>query len=342
MTWQPQEEPLRQLAQCLKDSLSGHNQTLQKNAEIMLKQAKESPDIDNYLAYLFSNGQPPPSVNMDIGHYFAARQAAAIMLKNDIKSSYKTIPDSTKSYIRSIILVGLQDPSLQIRNYAGNVITEFVRQGGIMGWPQVLSELISLVSNATGNISPQAQEGGMSALLKICEDNKRALDREYQGQKPLNFMFPKLLEFTTSPLARVRADAVASINVFIPDKPEAVVSNIDALLQHLFQLASDPSEDVRKHVCRAFVHISDIAPEKIRPHMAGLVDYMVTQQRNIENSELALDAAEFWLCVGEDEGLRDSLGPFLPKIVPVLLESMVYGEDDIVRLEGNADRKSVV
>ncbi|KAF2194481.1 ARM repeat-containing protein [Zopfia rhizophila CBS 207.26] len=337
MSWQPQEEPLRQLAQCLKDSLSGHDQNAQKQAEIMLKQAKASPDIDNYLAYLFSNSQPPPAVNMDVTNYHAARAAAAVMLKNDIKVSYKSIPDSTKSYIRSIILVGLQDLNLQMRNYAGNVITEVVRQGGIMGWPQVLSELISLISNAGGNISPQAQEGGMSALLKICEDSKRALDRDYQGQRPLNFIFPKLLEFTASPSPKVRSDALAAINLFIPDKPPAVLSNLDALLQQLFRLAGDSNDDVRKHVCRSFVHIADVAPQKIVPHMEGLVDYMVAQQRNMENAELALDAAEFWLCVGEDEKLRDCLGPYLPKIVPVLLESMVYSEDDILRLEGEKE-----
>lgn len=337
MTWQPQEENLKQLAQLLKDSLSGHDMKLQQNAELMLRQAKASPDFDNYLAYLFSNNQPPPSLNMDVANYHAARASAAVMLKNDIKASYKTIPDSTKTYIRSIILVGLQDPNSQIRNYAGNVITEFVKQGGIMGWPQVLADLISLVSNTAGNVSAQAQEGGMNALLKICEDNKRALDRDYQGQRPLDFIFPKIMEFTASPLPKVRADALAALNVFIPEQPAAVVANLDGLMQHLFQLAGDASEEVRKHVCRSFVHIADIAPEKIRPHMEGLVDYMLTQQKNPENTELALDAAEFWLCVGEDEKLRESLGPYLPKIVPVLLESMVYCEDDILRLEGDRD-----
>jgi transportin-1 len=300
----------------------------------MLKSARSSPDIDKYLAYIFSSTQPPPVVNMEPTHYFQARAAAAVMLKNDIRTSYKTMPESSKTYIRSIILVGLQDSSSQMRGYAGNVITEIIRQGGLLGWPQVLSDLINLVSNTDGNVSPQAQEGAMSALLKICEDSKKALDKDYQGQRPLTFLFPKLLEFTASPLPKVRADALAGINLFIPDKPEAVVTNIDTLLQQLFQLAADSSEDVRKHVCRSFVHIADIAPQKIVPHMEGLVDYMVTQQRSVENADLALDAAEFWLCVGEDEKLRDCLGPFLPKIVPVLLESMVYSEDDILRLEG--------
>ncbi|KAF1954713.1 transportin-2 [Byssothecium circinans] len=337
MSWEPQEEPLRQLAQCLRDTVSARDPNARANAEIMLKSAKSSPDIDKYLAYVSSSSQPPPAVNMDAASYSQARAAAAMMLKNNIKLSYKTIPDTSKAYIRSIVLVGLHDSNSQMRGYTGNVIAELVRQGGIMGWPQVLSDLIALISNSDGNATPQAQEGAMGALLKICEDNKKTMDKDYQGQRPLGFLFPKLLEFTTSALPKVRSDALSAINIFIPDKTQSVVANVDALLGQLFQLASDPSDEVRKHVCRSFVHIADMAPDKIVPHMQGLVDYMVTQQRNVENAELALDAAEFWLCVGEDDKMRDHLGPYLAKIVPVLLESMVYSEDDVLRLEGEKE-----
>ncbi|CAI6336349.1 unnamed protein product [Periconia digitata] len=337
MSWEPQEEPLRQLVQCLRDTVGARDQATRANAETMLKSARASPDIDKYLAYVFVNSQTPPALNVDQQGYDQARAAAATMLKNDIKLTYKQMPDDSRTYIRSVIILGLQDSSSQMRGFAGNVITEIVRQGGIMGWPQVLSDLAGMVSNTDGNTSQQAQQGSMGALLKICEDNRRALDREYQGQRPLAFLFPKLLEFTTSQLPKVRSDALAAINIFIPDKSQAVASNIDPLLLQLFQLAGDPSDEVRKHVCRSFVHIADLAPEKIVPHMQGLVDYMVTQQRNVENTDLALDAAEFWLCVGENENMRQHLGPHLAKIVPVLLESMVYCEDDILRLEGEKE-----
>ena len=35
MAWQPEEQPLRQLSDCLKDSLSGHNKNAQKQAEMV-------------------------------------------------------------------------------------------------------------------------------------------------------------------------------------------------------------------------------------------------------------------------------------------------------------------
>ncbi|KAK7526000.1 armadillo-type protein [Phyllosticta citriasiana] len=316
MTWEPQPEPLRQLAQCLKDSLSGHDATTQKNAEIMLKQAKTAPDIDNYLAFLLSSSQPPAPVDLSPESYHLARSAAAVMLKNDIKCSYKMIPEPVKDYIRSVVINVLQDPNAQMRAYAGNVITEVVRQGGILGWPQVLSDLIALVSNDSGS------------------DNRRALDKVYSGTRPLDFIVPKLVEFTNSPIPKVRANALAALNSFMPEQPRAIVDNLDNMLLALFRLATDPSSEVRKYVCRSFLHIAEISPERVIPHMDGLVDYLLVQQRSVDDPDLALDAAEFWLCAGEDDNLRNSLGPYLSKIVPVLLDSMVYSEDDILRLEG--------
>ncbi|KAE9979019.1 hypothetical protein EG327_007180 [Venturia inaequalis] len=340
MAWNPQPEPLRQLLQCLKDSLSP-TATARQSAELdlsqMLRRAAEAPDYTNYLAYLTVNSQQPSTLGLTPESYHVARSAAAVALRNVVRASFKQIPDANKTYLRSVILGGLHDQNVQVRNYTGNVITEVVRQGGIMQWPMLLSSLIALIDSKDKSVPQRAQEGAMSALLKICEDNKRALDREYSGERPLAFVFPKLLEFTrdTSPI--VRATALSAIIVFLPEKSQVVLSHLDVLLQCLFALANDPSNDVRKYVCRCFIRLAEISPEKIMPYMEGLVAYIVAQQQNPDDQELALDAAEFWLCLGEDERLSRCLGPYLPTIVPVLLESMVYGEDDQFRLEGEQE-----
>jgi transportin-1 len=303
----------------------------------MLAQAKSSPDINNYLTYLFSSSEVPPALSYTPEEYHGVRAAAAVMLKNNIKTGYKSIPEDSLALIRSSVPLGLQDKNPQIRSYAGNVITEIVSRGGILGWPELLPQLIELVSNTNGHATVQAQEGAMTALTKICEDNKKLLDKDYQGQRPLNVLVPKLVEFTTSPIAKVRSLALTSINVFISQKPQAILVNLDGLLAHLFQLANDPVPDVRRQVCRAFVQIVEIRPDKIQPHIAGLVDYIIDQQRKTDEEDLACDAAEFWLSVGEHDELWQSLGPYLNKIIPVLLDSMVYSEEDIAMLEGGMD-----
>jgi transportin-1 len=303
----------------------------------MLAQAKTSLDINNYLTYLFSSSQVPQGLSYSPEEYHAVRSAAAVMLKNNIKTGYKSIPPESLALVRSSVPLALQDKNQSIRGYAGNVITEIVGRGGILGWPQLLPELLSLIGNETGNITPEAQEGAMAALAKVCEDNKKMLDKDYQGQRPLTFIIPKLIEFTISDKPKVRSLALGTINVFIPQKPQALLVSLDDLLNRLFQLANDTSSDVRRQVCRAFVQIVEIRPDKIQPHIAGLVDYMIAQQRKIEDEDLACDAAEFWLTVGEHNELWKSLGPYLNKIIPVLLESMVYSEEDIAMLEGGGN-----
>lgn len=303
----------------------------------MLADAKSSPDFNNYLLYLVSSSAPPEGLSYRAEDWQGIRSIAAITLKNNVRTEYAKISAESLALIQSTVLVLLHDKSASVRNLAGNVITELVTKGGILAWPNLLVTLIALVGNANGSTAVEAQEGAMQALAKICEDNKKMLDRDIQGQRPLSILIPKLITFTSSELPKIRSLAIGSVNVFVPHKSEAVLANLDNLLNRLFALAHDDSAEVRRQVCRAFVQIIEICPDKILPHLAGVVDYMLQQQQKTDDEELATDAAEFWLTVGEHQELWQSLEPYLTKIIPVLLQSMVYSGEDIALLEGGAD-----
>ncbi|KAG6005112.1 hypothetical protein E4U54_000410 [Claviceps lovelessii] len=336
MSWQPAPDSVRQLAACLKDSLSGLDKNAQKNAEVMLQQAKNSPDFNNYLAYLFSSTQPPPGVDFGQSDYHLVRSAAGIMLKNNVKNDWKAIPEESFKFIKMSVPIGLQDKSVQIRNYAGNIATEVIRRGGLLMWPDLLPQLIDMFGNTSGIVSTEAQEGAMSAMTKICEDSPRVFMRELNGQRPLNHVLPHLISATKSPLPKVRAGALTAINVFTPRASQAMLNSIDELLQHLFVLSSDSSPDVRRQVCRAFVQLVETRPDKLQPHIGGLVDYIISQQKG-DDEDLACEAAEFWLAIGEHADLWQSLQPYLSKIIPVLLECMIYSGEDIALLGGASD-----
>ena len=307
----------------------------------MLAHARSSPDITNYLTYIFSNGQLLQTLNLDSANLNLVRSSAALALKNNIKACYKDIPGPSHVYIQTTVLACLQDPNPQIRSFAGTVITETVQRGGVLGWPELLPELFSIAGNERGNITLAAQEGAMGALAKVCEDSKKELDKVYEGTRPLTFIIPRLLDVASSQITRVRALALASLNSFIPQKSQVLIASLDSILAKLFQMADDSSDDVRRNICRSFVLIVDIRPDKVQPHMEGLVDYMALQQRNTDDPDLALEAAEFWLAISENDKMCATLGPYLHKIVPVLLESMVYDEEAVLRLEGDGDDAEV-
>ncbi|KEY65947.1 hypothetical protein S7711_07751 [Stachybotrys chartarum IBT 7711] len=333
MSWQPAPESLGQLAACLKDSLSGFDKNAQKRAEEMLEQAKRSPDINNYLAYLFSSTRPPDGLSCTEQEYHLVRSAAGIMLKNNVKSEWKSIPESSLQLVKLAVPMALQDKNSQIRNFAGNIATETIRKGGLLAWPELLPQLLDLIGNANGQATSEAQEGAMSALAKICEDNFRLLMREHQGQRPLNFVLPQLIAATKSPLPKVRAGALTALNVFTPRESQAMLNSIDNLLQHLFVLSGDTSIEVRRQVIRAFVNLVETRPDKLQPHIAGLVEYIITQQKS-DDEELACEAGEFWLAVGEHDDLWKAIQPYINQIIPVLLECMVYSGEDIALLGG--------
>ncbi|EYE98912.1 putative importin beta-2 subunit [Aspergillus ruber CBS 135680] len=341
MEWQPQPEPLRQLACCLRDSLNPYNKTAQKQAEQMLVQATSSPDYVNYITFLFSTPQDPSSLGMDEKTCSTIRIAAAMNVKTKIRVAYHTISQQSMSYIRSATLIGLRDNDQQVRASAGSIITELLQQAGLLAWPEVLQELIALMDNSSGDVPIVTQEAAMSALAKVCEDNHKILDRDYAGQRPLDVIIPKLMEFTSNESPKVRAMALGTIHIFLPHRPQALISSMDFFLSQLFQLANDTSTDVRRTVCQTFAQLVDFAPEKLIPHIEGLVSYIILQQRNQEDPELALDAAEFWLVAGEQARLQQPLAPHMPRIVPVLLESMVYDDDEVIRLMSEADDADV-
>ncbi|KYK57053.1 Armadillo-like helical [Drechmeria coniospora] len=336
MAWQPAPESLRQLASCLKDSLSGFDKSAQKQAELMLQQAKSSPDINNYLAYLFSSAHPPEGLPCSQQDYHLVRSSAGIMLKNNVRNEWKSIPEASLQLVKLAVPLGLQDANAQIRSFAGNVATEVIKRGGILGWPELLPQLIDMIGNASGQSSNEAQEGAMAAMAKICEDNTRMMMREVNGQRPLNFLFPKFIAATKSPLAKVRVGALTAINIFTLHESQAMVASIDDLLQHLFVLSADENLDVRRQVCRAFVNLVETRPDKLEPHIGGLVDYIITQQKS-DDEDLACEAAEFWLAIGEHHNLWQALQPYLGKIIPVLLECMVYSSDEIALLGDASD-----
>ncbi|KAH9909877.1 armadillo-type protein [Xylariomycetidae sp. FL2044] len=336
MAWQPNPESLGQLAACLKDSLSGFDKAAQKQAELMLNQAKASPDINNYLVYLYSSPQPPQGLQCSEQDYHLVRSAAAIMLKNNVRMNFKQIPETSLNLIKAAVPVGLQDKNAQMRNYAGNIATEIIRRGGLLSWTTLLPDLLKMLSNESGQVPDEAQEGAMIAMAKICEDNTKMLERDHNGERPLNYILPKLIAVTKSPLPKVRANALTAINVFTPRKSQAMLNSIDDLLTHLSDLANDPNADVRRQVCRAFVQLVETRPDKLQPHLPYLVDYILTQQRS-DDEDLACDAAEFWLAVGEHDHLWHNLTPYISKIIPVLLECMVYTGEDIALLGGASD-----
>jgi transportin-1 len=142
------------------------------------------------------------------------------------------------------------------------------------------------------------------------------------------------------PSSRMRAHAIACLSYFVPISCQALFTHIDTFIACLFKRASDDDPQVRRHVCQALVLLLASRPEKLMPEMQNVAEYMLYSTKD-KNENVALEACEFWLTFAEDPDLAPWLHPLLGRVAPVLLDCMVYGEDDLLWLEADAEDAEV-
>lgn len=101
-------------------------------------------------------------------------------------------------------------------------------------------------------------------------------------------------------------------------------------------MATDEDSDVRKNVCRALVMLLEVRMDRLMPHMANIIEYMLIRTQDTDES-VALEACEFWLSLAEQPICREVLGPHLNRLVPILVRGMKYSEIDIILLKGDVE-----
>jgi hypothetical protein len=317
MDWQPSNEGLAQIVGLLRESRSTVP-GVQLRIHQQLQTFHAIPDYNNYLVYIFSRLKAEDEF---------VRTVAGLLLKNNIKDYYNRMPKEVQNYVKKEVLSSIGDPLPGIRRTVSSIVTTIVTKGKIEGWPSLMQSLIHLLDST----DPNVVEGALSTVFLICEDNAGRLDSEEAG-RPLNILIPKLLMFFRSPNENFRRYALASLNHFIVDMPGALLVSMDNFMQGIFFLSSDPSAEVRRKVCQALVTLLEVRQDFLIPHVRNVVQYMLHSTQDPDEN-VALEACEFWSSLAELPVCKSVLQEFLPALIPVLLNRMVYSEIDLAVLE---------
>lgn len=312
--WTADPGALEQLRTIFKGTLSSRK-VERSQAVDALKQAREEPEFENYLVDLLIRDEAGSDV----------RAAAGLNLKNSVLKE----PRKDRPYVLDNIMNGLLVQDTMARNITGTVITSLFSLYGLEKWPQALQHLLSLAESA--DAGQLAKEAAMSALSKICEDSAYLLNKDFHGERPLNYMVPKFIKIAAQPESSsyMRAEAVRCVNQFVPLKTQLFLVHIDDFLHVLFQLALDSDSRVRKNVCTAFLLIMENRPDKLVPHMDGVVNYGLHSMQD-SDEDVAMEACEFLLALAElpQKGHKQLFRPKLQQVLPVLLEKMMYSEEE--------------
>ncbi|XP_015059174.1 transportin-1 isoform X2 [Solanum pennellii] len=322
-TWQPQEQGFKEICGLLEQQMSPTSD----NSQIwqQLQHYSQFPDFNNYLAFIFAHAE---GKSVDI------RQAAGLLLKNNLRSAFQNMPLANQQYIKSELLPSLGAADRHIRSTAGTIISVLVQIDGVAGWPELLQALVSSLDSSDVN----HVEGAMDALSKICEDVPQLLDSDISGlsERPITVFLPRFLLLFQSPHASLRKLSLSSVNQYIMLMPKILHLSMDKYLQGLFLLANDPAPEVRKLVSAAFVQLIEVRPAVLEPHLRNVLEYILQVNKD-PDEEVALEACEFWSAYCDAQLPPENLREFLPRLIPVLLSNMVYADDDESLLEAEED-----
>ncbi|ORX78846.1 transportin-2-like protein [Anaeromyces robustus] len=317
MDWQPEPVSLQQLVDLLQQSTTP-NTEIHMRVTQQLRSFDNIPDYNKYLAFIFTHLQQ---------ENISTRVAAGLVLKNNIKMNYGIIPLEVIEYVKPCAIQALNDNIVDIRSTAGTIITTICSTYGFESWPELLKQLVSLLDNQNILIV----ESSINALQKICEDSASVL--RYDNENDLYYIIPKFIELFNSPSVKVRRDAIDCANQFILMKADFLTCHMKNFLNGLYQCTSDPSPEIKKVVCQAFVMILEVYPNELMEELPNVVKYMLYCTQD-EDESVALEACEFWLTFAEQPMMLMNLSSFIPDIVPVLLKGMIYSPNDIAIIKG--------
>ncbi|KAB2094927.1 hypothetical protein ES319_A01G000700v1 [Gossypium barbadense] len=324
-SWQPQEEGLKEICGLLEQQISPYSSADKSKIWQQLQHYSQFPDFNNYLVFILARAE---------GQSGEIRQAAGLLLKNNLRTAYKLMSPAHQQYIKSELLPCLGAADKHIRSTVGTIVTVVVQQGGILGWPELLQALVNCMDSSDLN----HMEGAMDALSKICEDIPQVLDSDVPGlaERPIKIFLPRLFQFFQSPHTSLRKLSLDSVNQYIMLMPSALYTSMDKFLQGLFVLANDPAAEVRKLVCAAFVQLIEIHPSFLEPHLKNVIEYMLQVSKDTDD-EVALEACEFWSAYCDAQLPYENLKKYLPRLIPILLSNMVYADDDESLVDAEED-----
>ncbi|KAJ3681527.1 hypothetical protein LUZ60_016016 [Juncus effusus] len=312
--WKPQEQGLREICLLLEQQITPGSD--QAAIWRQLQHYSLFPDFNNYLVFILSCCQDRRT---------EVRQAAGLLLKNNLRSTFSSLSPQNQQYIKTQILPNLGSSDRAIRSTVGTVISVLFELVRVTGWTELLQALLQCLDSNDLN----HMEGALDALYKICEDVPEELDVDVPGllERPINIFFPRLLQLFQSPHAVLRKLALGCVNQYIVVMPTALYMSMDQYLQGLFLLAQDASADVRKLVCSAWVQLIEVRPSFLEPHLRNIIEIILRANKD-QDDEVCLEACEFWSAYCDANLPPDGLREYLPRLIPILLSNMVYGDDD--------------
>lgn len=315
--WSPQENVIVSIREVLQEALIPDNE-IQKNVQQKLSIIQNINDFTYYLLYILAN----PNFSDEI------RSLSGILLKNNILSVHDTLMQDNLSKIRQECLRLMQDPCKDIRISISNVIVMLAKDK-LVTWPELIPYLLN-----TFEQSNEFSEIALSTLFKICEEIIRS---EKSGEEIFSItrkVFPKLNDLLGQEKCSFHQDIVRLINQCLQDYFLIVRQSLDlaSYLQNVMRFGNTEDLEMQKQICLTFLLYLDNREDSLLPHLHEIIIYLLSKTQH-SDSEVALQACEFWYTAAKLPNCKDLLRPYIEELLPILLRNMKYSDYELHALK---------
>jgi len=327
--WQPDNESLKLLVDLLNESQVPDN-TKQHEIHEKITELTNNPEFSSYLVYILAISEDNSIKTL--------RRIAGATLKGVIERHFDKIQSERIDFIKLKLMEAFNDSSSLIRSTVINAMTALLAKIGFQSWPELMKFLL-LNLDADHH---EFLESSLECTYKILEDIKVNADNfDYQDEKYQSFvseLIPKLLFLCDPKLpTTIKTIALSSLNLFVFSMPAALFNNFGIYYDVLMLSTTDQVAEVRQKACEGFLEIVETKMNLIAPNMVKVVEKLI--QLTMDNESIVKRSAiRFWneyliIQEGESPEKFEILRNYLDQLVPSLINSLQYTEEDLLNQE---------
>lgn len=243
--------------------------------------------------------------------------------------------------VKQVLLQALHCTNPELRAVASSIIaTTSVSLDGvqpylhILNWPDLIPSILQNLNHDVNSMVPVV-DGSLDTVRKMLEDGSTQIDVDSYDR-----IIPAMLPYLGSQHERYKILSLQCLATAVAEDamPGTLALHFDSYLHGLSNLSRDPVPEVRMWVCRSITTILQLRPEYLRDHLKAVAPFMLTSTAGKQFEMVAKEACEFWLAFALlDEGtysseMFDVVRQLLPQLIPVLVENMVYSNEQRAEL----------
>eukprot|EP00760_Papus_ankaliazontas_P026392 PhM_4_TR3033/c0_g1_i1/m.93619/K18752/TNPO1, IPO2, KPNB2; transportin-1 len=267
-------------------------------------------------------------------------------LKNTLRRGGPCNPSN--SVVQEYAVQSLMDPNSDIRKCASSIVTTIVESAGIKAWSfNLIEQLVSALNSENNDLI----DGAMLTLVKIVEDHEDLLDSA-ELNYPSGTILPALLrhvDVQSQHLARAiegvcRVMETAAMAMADKGSPtqSIVRERADEILGRVANLvaAGNMHIDVQRTVCVVLILLLRYDTQQLNQMLPNILNFMLELTCH-SNLELARDACEIWSALTDVNVGGEILRSMLGRLVPTLLDRMMYSDEELGMIMSEPDDCSV-